>query len=361
MRIAQIIDALEIGGAEKMAVNYANSLANTIEFSGLIATRKEGNLKLQIDEKVDYLFLERKKTMDIAAVLRLRNYCKINKVQYLQAHSSSYFTAFLVKMIYPKVKIIWHDHNGLSEFLSSRKEVFLQFASYFFTGIVVVNFKLKSWAEIKLKCKNVIYLANFTTLSSNENKVTILNGTSGKRILCLANLRFQKNHFLLLEVANKLKNSHPDWTFHLVGKDFEDEYSSKIKSEIINSNLSENVFIYGSKQDTQNCIKQSEICILTSQSEGLPVALLEYGLNKKPVVSTDVGEIPMIIKNESNGFIVSKFEAENFYLSLVKLIENQELRKFLGEKLLETIIENNSENALISNYLQWLDKISNAD
>ena len=361
MRIAQIIDALEIGGAEKMAVNYANSLANTIEFSGLIATRKEGNLKSQVDKKVNYLFLARKKKIDIAAILRLRNYCKTNNVQYLQAHSSSYFTAFLVKMSYPKVKIIWHDHNGLSEFLSSRKEVFLKFASYFFTGIVVVNYKLKSWAETKLNCRNILYLPNFTTLNANENKSTNLKGTFGKRILCLANLRFQKNHFLMLEVAKKLKNSHPDWSFHLVGKDFEDEYASKIKSEIVNNNLSENVFIYGSKQDTQNCIEQSEICILTSQSEGLPVALLEYGLNKKPVVSTDVGEIPMIIKNENNGCIVSKFDADNFYLSLVKLIENQELRHFLGEALFETIVQNNSEKAVITNYLNWLDKIKHAE
>ena len=32
MRIIQIIDSLDIGGAEKMAVNYANSLAKNIEF-----------------------------------------------------------------------------------------------------------------------------------------------------------------------------------------------------------------------------------------------------------------------------------------------------------------------------------------
>ena len=40
MRILQIIDSLEAGGAERMAVSYANALANEIEFSGLIATRK---------------------------------------------------------------------------------------------------------------------------------------------------------------------------------------------------------------------------------------------------------------------------------------------------------------------------------
>ena len=48
MRIVQIIDSLEIGGAEKMAINYANALSAKIEFSGLVATRAEGKLKNQL-------------------------------------------------------------------------------------------------------------------------------------------------------------------------------------------------------------------------------------------------------------------------------------------------------------------------
>ena len=34
MRIIQLIDSLETGGAERMAVNYANALQSKIEFSG---------------------------------------------------------------------------------------------------------------------------------------------------------------------------------------------------------------------------------------------------------------------------------------------------------------------------------------
>ena len=45
MRIVQLIDSLEAGGAERMAVNLANGLAKQVEFSGLISTRKEGLFK----------------------------------------------------------------------------------------------------------------------------------------------------------------------------------------------------------------------------------------------------------------------------------------------------------------------------
>ena len=96
MRIVQIIDSLEAGGAERMAVNYANALAEEITFSGLIATRKEGILKNQIGSKVSYLFLHKKKRIDFQAVFYLRNYLLKNKIEIVHAHSSSFFIAVLM-------------------------------------------------------------------------------------------------------------------------------------------------------------------------------------------------------------------------------------------------------------------------
>jgi len=337
-----------------MAVNYANALSNRIHFSGLVATRAEGNLKIQLNNSVSYLFLNKKSTLDFSAVFKLRNYCKNNKVEFLQPHSSSYFTAILVKIIYPKVTIIWHDHNGLSEFISAQKSFVLKTASLLFKGIIVVNYKLKDWAEKELYCKNVIYLPNFTAIEESNVAETKLKGIDGKRILCLANLRDQKNHFLLLEVAEKLKNSYPDWTFHLVGKDFEDTYSKQLRTLITTKNLENNVFIYGSKNDIKNIIDQSDITILTSKSEGLPIALIEYGLSKKPVVTTKVGEIPLIIKDNVNGFIVNVDEVEIFYMKILKFIEDDTLRIQMGNALYQTISENHAEEGVISNYLNWL-------
>jgi glycosyltransferase involved in cell wall biosynthesis len=354
MRTVQIIDSLEIGGAEKMAINYANALADKIKFSGLVATRAEGKLKNQLNTSVSYLFLKKKSAVDFGAVFRLRKYCKEHQVEFLQPHSSSYFTALLVKFLYPKVKIIWHDHNGLSEFISSEKSFVLKIASFFFRGIIVVNYKLKEWAEKELKCKKVIYLPNFTTINTAVSSETILKGESGKQILCLANLRDQKNHLLLLEVAEMLKQTHPDWTFHLVGKDFEDDYSANVKAAIVNKNLEENVFIYGSKNDINNIINQSEIAILTSKSEGLPVALIEYGLSKKPVISTKVGEIPLIIKDGINGFVVDVNDASLFYQKLVTFITETDLRIQMGTSLHHTILENNSEEGVVTKYLNWV-------
>jgi glycosyltransferase involved in cell wall biosynthesis len=354
MRIIQIIDSLDAGGAERMAVNYANTLAYEIEFSGLVVTRKEGSLLNQINPNVSYLFLNKKRQLDLGALFRLRAYVMKNKVDIVHAHSTSFFLAVLLKLTCPSLKIIRHDHYGNNEFLATRPKLALKITTLFFNGVIAVNQKLKVWSEEMLKSKNVIYLPNFPVKEIGANDHTILKGVDGKRIVSLANLREQKNHFLLLEIAQKLKQSNPDWTFHLVGKDFEDEYSRHIRRLIKEYDLEKKVFLYGSKQDIENILNQAAIAILTSQSEGLPVALLEYGWYKKAVVVTRVGEIPVIIQHKKNGFIVDSNEPKLFYESLVNLINDETLRFDLGEALYDTVQADYAAESVTKKYLNWL-------
>ncbi|MES2544059.1 MAG: glycosyltransferase [Bacteroidota bacterium] len=356
MRILQLIDSLAIGGAEKMAVNYANGLSEKIEFSGLIATRQEGGLKEQLKYKVNYFFLNKKGAIDIPAIFRLRNYCKQNQIDFVHAHSTSFFTAFLLKLIYFKVKIIWHDHKGARSNESLRRNIPLWFCSFLFTGIIAVNHSLEKWHIKNLCRKDNLYLANFTLFDSSDQELTFLKGEKDKRILCLANLRHPKNHNFLLDIAIIIKKKKPHWSFHLVGNDLNDFYSKELKEKIKNNDLSQNVYIYGAKKDIPHIIQQSSICVLTSSFEGLPVALLEYGMFKKSVVSTAVGEIPLILNNNENGFVVSSNNTEQFVESLILLIENEDLRVKFGENLYKIIIENHSKDIVLKKYLDWINK-----
>nr|WP_315155860.1 glycosyltransferase [uncultured Flavobacterium sp.] len=354
MRIVQLIDSLEAGGAERMAVNYANALADKIEFSGLAATRKEGALLHQINSNVSYLFLNKKRQLDFSALFRLRRFILKNKVTHIHAHSTSFFIAFLLKLTLPSIKLIWHYHYGNNIQLPRKRIIIFRIIVPFFAGIIAVNQNLKSWIENNLKSRRVIYLANFSIRIKELELKSQMFGSDGKRIVSLANLREDKNHFLLLEVARKLKESHPDWTFHLVGKDFEDDYAKQIKKMIIANDLEKNVFLYGSKLDIENILNQAAIAILTSKSEGLPVALLEYGLYKKAVVVTNVGEIPTIVYHGKNGFIVASNKPHLFFQSLLDLVENETLRADFGEALFNTIEADYTAESVTDKYLNWL-------
>jgi len=333
MKVLQLIDSLDAGGAERVAVNIANALSLKEDFkSYLCTTRKEGLLKNSLNDNVDYLFLNKKATFDISAIKKLSQFVKNDKIDIIHAHSTSFFLATIIKVLNPKLKIIWHDHYGNSEFLEHRKYKILRKCSKYFSHIISVNDSLMKWSEKHLKTVNVTYLPNFA-VQDNVRPETFLKGMDGKRILHLANLRLQKDHITLLQAFKEVIKEFPEYTLHCVGKNFNDYYSKHIIECVDELDLSDCVFFYGSKKDVSNILKQSDVCVLSSNSEGLPIALLEYGLAEKPTVVTNVGNCAQVVENAVTGIIVDKEEPRLLAEGLMHILKNEEKARVYAQQL----------------------------
>jgi len=351
MKVLQLIDSLEAGGAERIAVTYANSLSKHIS-SYLCTTRVEGVLLKTIEKDVGYFFLKKKNAIDIKAVFLLKKFIKDNQITIIHAHSSSFFLAGLMKILNHKLKVIWHDHYGDSENLNKRPYTALKVMSFLFSTIIAVNTNLKKWAINNLHCNKVVYFSNFVSDSVDSKKETYLKGEEGKRIVCLANLRAQKDHINLLNTFLKIKKEHPTWTLHLVGKNFNDDYSVSIFEFIEANNLKDNVFVYGTCSDVNHILSQCSIGVLSSKSEGLPVALLEYGYAGLPVVVTNVGECEKVIEHETNGLLVTSEDSISLYNGIHKLIINQKLSYKLAKEFKHHITKNYTASSLINRVLK---------
>lgn len=333
-----------------MAINIANSLSNNAMESYLCTTRNEGVLKQKLIKNVGYLFLNRKQTLDIKAVLKLKNYIKKNEISIIHAHSSSYFIASLTKLLIPKVKLIWHDHFGGSETVSERKKQPLRICSNYFSAVIGVNIKLRNWSENNLKAKQFYYLPNFAVLNDVTPK-TNLAGIEGKRIVCLAGFRPQNDHLNLLSAFKIIMKANANWTLHLVGNHYNDAYFHQIETFIQSNSLSDSVFLYHHATDIKNILLQTDIGVLSSKSEGLPVALLEYGLSKLPVIVTDIGECANVVINEKVGFLVPPNDDILLSKKLEKLILDDELRSSIGNNFYNHINQNYSEQKIIHKLL----------
>lgn len=342
MRILQIIDSLEAGGAERMAVNYANALADVIDFSGLVVTRKEGALLNQVNNKVSYLYLNKKGTIDLKALFILRKFLVENKVEIVHAHSTSFFLAFLLKLSCPSIKLIWHEHYGARVNQSRTDNLVLFFSSFFFSSVFVVNHQLEDWVKKTLFLKKVFYVPNFATLDENQHKETVLRGEFGRRIVCLANLKNPKNHIALLNAFEVLKLKDFGWSLHLIGKDYNDDYSNYLKKFIKKCDLENAVFIYNTRNDIQNILSQATIGVLCSKDEGFPVSLLEYGLAKLAVISTNVGYCSEIIKDNFSGYLFDPINSEQLQEQLQKLVLDKTQRDLFALHLHKWVSENYS-------------------
>ncbi|MFC4636302.1 glycosyltransferase family 4 protein [Dokdonia ponticola] len=350
MKVLQLIDSLEPGGAERVAVEYANLLSKHIAGSYLCTTRAEGALLTTMQPEVKYLFLKRTRTLDYGAFKRLYAYVLNEKIDCIHAHGSSYFLATLIKMRRPSVVVIWHNHLGASTALAGIKLKVLRYCSSYFDVIINVNKELVYWANTKLKCKKVVYLPNFVNFEQQyKGKLPEVSGEKGKRIVCLANLKNPKGHHFLMESFLILQREVPEATLHLIGRDFKDVYSDKIKRFITNNDLHTNVFIYGLLSVPESIVEQCDIGVLASSSEGLPMALLEYGKAKLAVVVTNVGYCPEVVQDY--GTFVSYGDTDAMSKALQVYCVNAKKAKQDSVRFKKHIEENFSESQVINSII----------
>lgn len=336
MKVLQIIDSLDAGGAERMAVQIANELQAAGHDSHLCATRKEGLLKSTLQDTVGYIFINKKGRLGIKAMTKLKTYIVKNEIEIIHAHSTSFFTATIIKWWLPYLKLVWHDHYGNAEEVAHRNAKVLKKCSNFFNGIISVNAILKIWAQEQLKSQPVVYLRNFVSMQKDQQLDAALPGLEGKRMVHLANLRPQKDHFTLIKAFKSIQEKYPDWSLLLVGMDFKDDYSKDLKIAVQDENLSDQVHLLGSRKDTTAILKNSNIAVLSSKSEGLPVSLLEYGMAGLPVVATGVGACKEVLS--THGIIVPPQNSQALADAVIDFIGNPNRANEMGISFQEHVM-----------------------
>lgn len=304
-----------------MAVNLANSLVGEVEASYLCCTREEGMLEEELNEEVGYLFLNKKHSLDLQTFWKLRAFVKREQIDLVQAHGTSWFWGVLLKMSGLKIKLIWHDHYGESEQLEQRDVRLLKPLARYFDGIISVNETLKTWAEGQLKNNMVIQLNNFIVPNQRKGKRVNLKGKETDfKIICVANLRPQKDHGNLLDAFSIIAARYNNVSLHLFGKDPASNYSRDILDRIANSKFKDRIYYYGAQNSVAEYVRQADLGVLSSKSEGLPLVLLEYAQAGIPIVSTKVGACEELLQDSE--VLVPPGCPEELAQAIIKIYKN---------------------------------------
>lgn len=189
------------------------------------------------------------------------------------------------------------------------------------------------------------------------NPVRTINNTMGiereKIVLSVGRLIKTKNHDKLIEMF--LRISKPDWKLVIVGYDhLGQNISEKLTRIISENNAGDRVILEGKKADVETYYLKSSIFAFTSDSEGFPNVIGEAMSAGLPVIAFDCVAGPSeMIKDNSNGFLVSLFDYDSFTDKLELLMDNEELRIRFGERAREDIMQFNI-NKIGEEYMRLL-------
>jgi trehalose synthase len=118
------------------------------------------------------------------------------------------------------------------------------------------------------------------------------------------------------------------------------------------------LFVVGNNETLVNAIQRhSSVMIQKSTKEGFCLAVTEALWKETPVVASNVGGIPMQIKNGSNGFLLEPKDTEGFADRIIHLLKNPKESKKMGKKGKETVRNKFLITRLLSDYLYMLNSI----
>ncbi len=343
-----------------MCVNISNILKINGYDVILCSTRDGGPLEKTISPGIKFYVLHKMHCFDFPAFTKLLRLVGENGIKVIHAHSSSVFWAIAVKYRLPEVKVIWHDHLGIK--IEYRKKIFFyKLISKKIDAIIAVNNDLADWSRRNMKVPqgNVLMINNFPLLNVMERNPNPEYFT----IVCLANLRPQKDHGTLIKAIALLvkKRLQKKIKVVLAGSVDHSEYTGKIKSLISELGLRDIIEIRGSVEDTASLLASANCGVLTSVSEGLPIALLEYGMARLPVIVTDVGECAKVVGHGDYGHIVQTGDSEGIANELLWVYNNKDEACRLGQSLRENVMGNYGPNQFINSYQSLLKRISGND
>jgi glycosyltransferase involved in cell wall biosynthesis len=161
--------------------------------------------------------------------------------------------------------------------------------------------------------------SRFTSTSGNAS--LIRNCFSGKFLVGqVAVLSSIKGHKTTLAAARSLLPNYPEIHFVICG---DGPLMEPLKQQA--SDLP-NVTFVGHQKDIGKYFEAFDLLVHPSQSEGLGFVMLEAQQHKTPVIASDVGGIPDIIKDGVTGLLIPPDDASSLEKSIVELYEDSELR-----------------------------------
>ncbi|HHF3870392.1 TPA: glycosyltransferase, partial [Haemophilus influenzae] len=133
-----------------------------------------------------------------------------------------------------------------------------------------------------------------------------------------------------LKVWQVLAKKYPDWNLKIVGSGEEEENLKNLAKEL---DIEDSVNFIPRTNDVAFYYESSSIYCLPSQTEGLPLVLIEAMAFGLPIVAFYCSSgVKQLVENKKNGFLCEKNNIEEMVNALDLLINNPELYQQMSEK-----------------------------
>lgn len=346
MKVLFLIEELNGGGKERRLVELIKGLSQDKNFDIHLVLTKPQNDYPEVCEFPITIY----RLYGFNSFSLICEYKKVlNNLKPCVVHAWSFKTSFYASMLKPIFKF-----NLIAGFIgdtfgfSKIKRFIAKYLIFLQADLIVSNSKAGLSAyDVSIVKGRVVYNGFDPERISKKRhkKLETLGVSTPLKVVMLANVSAHKNYSLFIDIAEKITSERDDVTFVSIGKilpDFETLAAPYI------DNKHPRIKFLGFRSDVPDLIKDCDIGLLCTYSEGISNAIIELMANGVPVITNDTqGGSKEIIDNQETGIICTDDE---LIVQLQRLLSDAGLRAHLSNNARNKILQSWSLNAMVTEY-----------
>ena len=344
IKILIVVSNLEFGGAQRQIIELVNNIDHSKYIMYICSLSNYIPLANRLKRKDSVYIINKKFKYDLQVVYYL--YRLISKLKIDIVHSYLFDADIASRLAgkMAKVAVIINSERNTNYHIKKRQLLAYNLTKKCVDGFIANSNSGAKFNSKKLKhslsCYNIVYngvdINYFKRINSERLKIELGLENTNKIVGMFASLKQQKNHLLFFKTARKILDVIPNVKFLIVGDMLyggmhgSKNYSVEMHKAVERLGIKENCLFLGNRTDVNELYNLCDVTILPSLFEGTPNVLLESMACEVPVISSDVSDNSIIIKNGITGWVVKLSDEELFFKYAIDLLKNDYLKEKMG-------------------------------
>ncbi|MGH9580525.1 MAG: glycosyltransferase, partial [Terriglobales bacterium] len=357
------------GGAETVLLNLALRL-DPMRFRSLALVSRDGWLQQRLENAGICTHVAKGKAWyDLRLPRTIARLVRQEKVDLIHSHlpGQNFYSALAGRLCGCPTIATYHGEMELADAGQLRGAFKLWFVRRSAAAVTVVaDAMYRRLQDLGFSSSKLLHIYNGIDVARYQRAETgvlrkELGLSEGIRLVgTVANLRKSKGYEFLIRAAQRVVGRDPNVHFVAAG-DFPPDLGQPLKQLLRDLGLEGCFHVLGFREDIPEILRDLDVFVLPSISEGLPLVILEAMGAGKPVVATRAGGLEEVLEDGATGVLVPPADAEALAGGICRVLNDPTLCVRLGEKARAHIEARYSVSQMIQQYEGLYDRCLSSD
>lgn len=337
LHVVHVVLSLDVGGLEQVVLHLTRAAPGLKQRVSILCIERFGALRQAAEEAgATVLCIEKQPGLRFDTVQKVKAILTPLKPDVVHTHQigALFYTGPAARSL--QIPVIVHTEHG-KQITTWKQRLLGWWAARYVHRLFAVS------ADIKATLAKTIAPASKIEVIPNGIDVKALQQPSEVATLrakwdipvnapiigTVGRLAFVKRQDLLLRLFHKVRERVPDCHLIMVG---DGEERTRLQSIAQEMGMATHVRFVGMQNEPADFLHLMSAFILTSESEGMPLSLLEAWTAGVPVFVFGVGGLPELVKEGETGYLASFGEVEQLAEKVVQHVEHPDRAKTLIER-----------------------------